>query len=439
MVLSARQEVSRDIQKSVPLAAGRSLRVEHSQGSIAIHTQAQNQVDVHASLRCSADRLEEAHQGCDQINVKVEESASGVLVRTKFPETGFFSGHRNLSWAVDIEIAMPENAPLDLRDQFGAVSVTGLRAPANIVAGNGKVSFTGGRGRQHIETSFGDIVLARNDGDVTIVNSNGRVTASDVTGALDVRDNFGEIQVTNVGKRLDIASGNANVTASGVGGPIHISDSFGKVTVRDTKSDLTVRSQNGDLEATAIAGSADLRTTFGSVHFSNIGKGATVHAESSQITGDTVGGPVIADTTFGAIDVHGVKGGAHLTAQSANIRAVDIGGEVYAKSSFGGIQVEDVAQPITVENQSGSVTVRTKASGVCHPISVNTSFAPIKVVLPGALGFDLTASTTFGQIHSEPPLTLSGRVGNDSVSGKIAGGGCSLKLTNQNGNIDILR
>jgi len=433
-----REEVSRDFQKSVPLAAGRTLRVEHSQGSIAIHTHGKADVEVHAAIKCSSERATDARAICDRIQVFVDETGSGVSVRTDVPNGNSFPWLHSFSWSVDIDIAMPDTAPLDLRNQFGSVSVTDLHATANIVDSNGRVSFTGGRGRQRIETSFGDVELVRNDGDVTIVNSNGRVTASDVTGALDVRDNFGEVKITNIGKRLDVNAGNGAVTVAGVGGPAAISDSFGKVTVRDAKSDVNVRNANGELEITAVTGTADLRTTFGAIRFSRVGKGATVHAENSQVTGDTVDGPVTIDTTFGAIDLHGVKGGARLTAQNGSIRASDIGGEVYAKTSFGGVTIEDVAQPITVENSNGSITVRAKAANQCRPISLSTTFGPIKVSLPSGQGYDVGARTSFGQISTGPPITITGQAGNESISGKIAGGGCQLKLVDQNGNIDIL-
>jgi hypothetical protein len=55
------------------------------------------------------------------------------------------------------------------------------------------------------------------------------------------------------------------------------------------------------------------------------------------------------------------------------------------------------------------------------------------------VGYNVTARTTFGRIHSEPDLTISGSVGGDVLTGKIAGGGCELKLTDQNGSIDILK
>jgi hypothetical protein len=439
-VLGAREQVSRDFQKSVALAGGRSLRIEHSQGNITIHTHAKAEVDISASIKCSSDRAADAHQICDRIKIEVEESSSGVRVRTEYPSSDLFHGWRNLSFAVNYDITMPETAPLEVRNRFGAVSVTDLHAPATIDNGNGKVLFTGGRGRQRIENSFGDVEVAHNDGDVTVVNTNGQVSTSDITGAVDVRNHFGDVRAADIGKRVDINAGNSNVTVTDVAGTVGVTDSFGKVTVRDAKADVTVQNQNGTVDTAGVAGTADLRTSFDSVRFSRIGKGVTVHAQNSTITGDTVGGSAVLDTSFGGIDLHGVKGGAKATAGNSNIRLTDIGGEVYAKTSFGGVTVEDADGPITVEGQNGSVTVRAKVAKKCQPISLNTSFGPIRVGVAQGVGYDVTAKTSFGQIRSEPPLTVSGAVGGDAfVSGKIAGGGCELKLTDQNGNIDIVK
>ena len=36
-------------------------------------------------------------------------------------------------------------------------------------------------------------------------------------------------------------------------------------------------------------------------------------------------------------------------------------------------------------------------------------------------------------------MTMSGEISNDSLNAKIGGGGCELRLMDQNGSIDILK
>lgn len=434
----ARDEVRRDFQKTVALPSGRSLRVVHSQGNVNVRTQSKGEVSIQADIRCSADRTEDARDFCNRIQIRVDESGTGAVVRTEYPNNSFFSGRRTSSYSVSLEITMPDTAPLELRNQFGSVTVQNLHAPAIVNSGNGRVTFLNGRGRQRIDNSFGDVEVRTNEGEVTVVNTNGAVLATDVTGTLDISDRFGDVRVRNAGAGVTIHSGNGKVDVEHAAGAAQISDSFGDVRVWDAKSGVTVQNQNGKVEATDVSGIADLRTSFGPVKFSRMAKDVTARSQNGSVTGDTVGGSVRAETSFGAVDLRGVKGYARVTAGNAGIRLNDIGGEVYAKTSFDGVTVESAGGPITVENANGSVSATLKP-GPCKPISLHTNFGPMRVSIPGNTGYSVYGKTSFGHIHSEIEMTVNGTISPDEMNGKIAGGGCELRLVNQNGNIDILK
>lgn len=433
----SREEVKRDFQKTVALPSGRALRVDHSQGSVNVRVQAKNEVAVQAAIRCSADSAEQAKRFCDQIQIRVEESGSGVTIRTDYPRN--WNSTRNMSYSANLEIQMPESAPLELRNRFGSVTVQKLRAPAVINNGNGNVLLMQSAGRQRVENSFGNVEVTANDGDVTVVNGNGWVRATDISGAADITNRFGEVRATNIGKILTVHGGNSKVDAEHVGGAAAVTTTFGDVRVWDAKSDLTVHNQNGRIDANGVAGIADLQTTFASIKFTAVGKALRVLAQNSSVTGDTVGDSATIQTTFGNVDLRGVKAGARVTAGNSAIRMVGIGGEAYAKTTFAGVTIEDVAGPVTVEGANGSVTVTVKPGPACKPIAIQTTFAPIRVAVPAGLGYTVSAKTTFGRIHSEPEMTVSGAIAADSITGKISGGGCDMRLTNQNGNIDIVK
>jgi hypothetical protein len=437
LALAAREEYKRDFQKAVALPGGRSLRVEHSLGSVNVRTQAKNEVAVQAAIRCSAESVDNARRYCDQVQIRVEEGASGVTIRTEYPRNGNWP--RNMSYSANLEIQMPETAPLELRNRFGSVTVQKLRAPATINNGNGNVVLMQGSGRQRVENSFGNVEVITNDGDVTVVNGNGFVRASDITGTAEVTNRFGEVRISNVGKALTVHGGNSKVEVEHVGGVAIVTTSFGDVRVWDAKSDLTVRNQNGRVEANTVAGVADLQTSFAAVKFTGIGKAVRVLAQNSTVSGDTVGETATVQTSFANVDLRGVMGGARVTAGNSAIRMAGIGGEAFAKSSFAGITVEDVGGPVTVENGNGSVTVTARPGRACQPIAIQTSFAPIRVAVPAGLGYTVSGKTSFGRIHSEPEMTVSGAIAADSITGKISGGGCDMRLTNQNGNIDIVK
>jgi len=281
LALAAREEYKRDFQKAVALPGGRSLRVEHSLGSVNVRTQAKNEVAVQAAIRCSAESVDNARRYCDQVQIRVEEGASGVTIRTEYPRNGNWP--RNMSYSANLEIQMPETAPLELRNRFGSVTVQKLRAPATINNGNGNVVLMQGSGRQRVENSFGNVEVITNEGDVTVVNGNGFVRASDITGSAEVTNRFGEVRISNVGKALTVHGGNSRVEVEHVGGIAIVTSSFGDVRVWDAKSDVTVRNQNGRVEANTVAGIADLQTSFAAIKFTGIGKAVRVLAQNSSV------------------------------------------------------------------------------------------------------------------------------------------------------------
>jgi hypothetical protein len=436
----AREEYTRDFRRTAPLAAGRILRIENRNGRISIRTQAKNEVDVHAVVRCSADTANDARTCAEQmIRITFDESASGVAVRTELPNHTF---NQHLSFAIDYDIAMPETAPLDLRNRFGNVDVSSLRASATINCGNcGLITFLSGRGTQRIENSFGHVEVRTNDGPFTVNNTNGNVTVTDVTGALDISNRFGGIRAVNAGGALTIRSNNANIEASNVRGAINVTNTFGHVIVSDAKSDVNVQNQNGEITVNGADGIATLHTSFAGINFTRVGRTLSVHATNSNVRGDSVGDSATIETTFGGVDVRGIKGGARVTAANSGIRLTGVGGEIYAKTSFAPVTVRDVAGPVTVEAQNSSVTVDTHASTRCQPISLRTTFGAIQVTIPQNVGYNLTAHTTFGHIRTSAnsQVAVSGEIDPGSLVGKIGAGGCDLRLIGQNGNIEILR
>jgi DUF4097 and DUF4098 domain-containing protein YvlB len=134
-----------------------------------------------------------------------------------------------------------------------------------------------------------------------------------------------------------------------------------------------------------------------------------------------------------------VKGSARVTAGNSSIRLTGIGGEAYAKTSFNGVTISDAAGPITVESANGSVTVEPKGGQGCQPISLRTSFGPIRVTAPAGVGYNATARTSFGRIHSDLEMAVTGEVSSQDVNAKIRGGGCELRLIDQNGDIEIVK
>ncbi len=195
--LLGRDEYTRSFDKTVTMQAGQRFRLEHSLGDVVVRTHSSSDVTIHADIRVSAPDSNEAKSFADNIAILIEPSSSLVSVRTRYPErpSSFFGMH-NVSYTVHYEITVPQSAPLEIRNSFGAVDVSGVRADCDIKTSHGSLSFRDGRGSQRLENSFASIQASDNHGDLTVENSNASVNVSDITGNASIRDRFGSVDVS---------------------------------------------------------------------------------------------------------------------------------------------------------------------------------------------------------------------------------------------------
>lgn len=398
---AAQQEASRDFQKSVPLAAGQKLSVEHAFGEVAVRGAAQKDVEIRASIRAAGSSREDAQRIVNLIEIQVDQSAAGVSVRTRYP--GEHGGRRNMSYSVSYDITMPESAQLEVRNTFGGVAVSDVKNTIMVKNGHGGLRTRNGKGAQRLENNFGAIEVQDNAGDVTATNSNGAIRIADVAGSVDARSSFGSVTVDRTGQNVTVANSNGSITVTSAGGEARLTSSFGTISASGVAKGLTVTGSNGSVKAARIGGPANIRTNFGSIDVNGIEGGVEAHNSN------------------GAIKLNGVKGSARLI------------------TTFGSLSVTDLAGSLDATNSNGSVQASLLAGSGCQPVVIRTNFGPVKVWLPEPANYNVSASTSFGKVSSEFPLTVSGQISSESVNGRIGNGGCELRISNSNGGIDILK
>src|SRR5688572_12167532 len=229
--------------------------------------------------------------------------------------------------------------------------------------------------------------------------------------------------------------------------PLTVQNRFGDVTLTDVRGDATVRNSNGDVRMNGGRAPRDIENMFGNVELrSQQGPIKLIHANGDVVI-DNNTGAVRVDNRFGDVTVTNNGGNVTVSNSSGAVTVSNITGEVSIAHSFGGITVTNADNSITVDNQNGPITMESRAGRRCQNILLRTTASPIRVTVPAAFGYTLEARTTFGRINPDVQLQIAGQrtsrdgpVHDSSLIGRIPGeGNCDLRLTNQNGNIDILR
>jgi hypothetical protein len=283
---------------------------------------------------------------------------------------------RNIGFRVNYDIAVPEDTPLNVQNRFGDVTLTDVRGDAAVHNANGFVRMADGRGPRDIDNMFGNVELRSQQGVIKVTNASGDVVVDNNTGAVRIDNRFGDVTLTNIGGNVAISSSSGSVAVSDITGEVSVTHSFGPVSLKGVSDRANVQNKNG------------------------------------AVTLD------------------------------------DVAGAIAARSSFQGVTITNAGGSVTVDNQNGPLTVEVRAGRRCQDILMRTTFAPMRVTVPAAFGYMLDARTTLGKVNADFQLqdpkrntsTPNGADRDSSITGRIPGNGsCDLRLTNQNGNIDIVK
>jgi hypothetical protein len=474
-----REEVMRAVDRTVTITGTPTLTVDHRLGDLRVRAHARNELRIQATIHVSAESRSEAAMLADRIQIDVRESAVAITITTRYPDAMIRESlrrerNRDISFSVDVDLLVPERVPVNLRNRFGDVVVTGMKGGGSVVNASGRVSAIDGGGRFDLENQFGIVEAMRLAGDLTIRGANGAVTANAITGMLNISNRFGSVTAAAIRGDAFIVNANGNIEAVNITGKADLRTTFGTVDFRDVGM-VTASNANGSVTGTNVRGTADVNATFGTVTLRNVTKDVRVVNANGAIALQDVSGGAELSTKFGRVDAFRVKGGVRVSAANGPVKVADVDGAVYLKTSFGPIEAERVHGALTAENSSGSVSASAiggsaKVStsfgpvvlrevdgrldvtnrsgsveawpsvkpGTCHDVLLTTSFSPMVVHLPDT-GYAVAARTTFGRIQAEVPIATSRTLGNNAVSGTIGHGGCNLQLTNASGDIRIFR
>src|ERR1043165_7209275 len=153
------------LSRSLTYRGGR-VTVENHFGSLNVRAGHGNTVTVRATIRSSDAEIGRS------INIETSEGAGGITVRTVVPS---ISHHGSLSFSIDEDVVVPDEAPVLLSNHFGSIDAIGLHASSELVNRQGSIALRDSRGSQRLENSFGSIIVEHAEGNVDAKNTNGSV------------------------------------------------------------------------------------------------------------------------------------------------------------------------------------------------------------------------------------------------------------------------
>ena len=239
---------------------------------------------------------------------------------------------------------------------------------------------------------------------------------------------------------LSVATGSGNIHIThGSGSQIHI---FGKVKSSWGGSEEKVReiAANPPIEQTGNI--IRIGSHHENLHNISIDYEIEAPAESyldagsgsGNVVDDSVGENAKLNTGSGDIHATGLRGNFTVNTGSGNIYAEQISaGDVKAETGSGNIEVKDVKGSLRAETGSGNI----KAGGApTSPWHLQTGSGGVELWV-GDSPLTLDAESGSGSIHSDHEMLTQGSTDRHHVTGKLNGGGPTVRVETGSGDIRI--
>ena len=159
------------------------------------------------------------------------------------------------------------------------------------------------------------------------------------------------------------------------------------------------------------------------------GNGAvTIEGGGNEVTVATGNGRVLVSNTSGRVKVS--TGNGRITVDGAR-------GQVDASTGNGPVVVTTSRGPVNATSGNGDITVTMDDIEQAAPMRFGTGSGDIILALPSRFGAEFEATTGSGNITSEIPIRIEGRVNRWRMRGTIGDGGERLALSTGSGDITI--
>jgi len=283
----------------------------------------------------------------------------------------------------------------------------------------------------------GTIRLNADVGDVHVTSGgSGKVTIEIIRRARNAEDlNRNEVTFSQSGSDVTVRSRYENERHGWFNWNEHGIDIDYNIRI-PARYNVDLHTSGGDIEGGNVGGNADVNTSGGDVKLTRVGGNLRAHTSGGDISLDSATGTANLNTSGGDIEIREAGSNVEAKTSGGSIEIHRAGGTVMARTSGGSIRIDDATDTVDAQTSGGSITAHFSRQPRGDS-RLATSGGGVTVELAPSIGAELDARASGGGVRADVPVTVQGKQDDDSLVGRINGGGPRLVLRTSGGGITV--
>jgi hypothetical protein len=211
-----------------------------------------------------------------------------------------------------------------------------------------------------------------------------------------------------------------------------LTTSGGSISLSNLSGTQKFTTSGGSLHIDKLSGKVDGRTSGGSIHVQDSKDEIELTTSGGSILADNCSGNLRLTTSGGSLKLSNLNGTIKAITSGGTIKADDITGELSTHTSGGSIHLSDMKCSLEASTTGGSIHAEIAQLGKYARLS--NSGGNIDITLPKSKGVDLDLSGRIGETNFE---NFDGKISENTVRGKLNGGGVPVKVDSNSGRIEV--
>lgn len=422
----------RQVERVIPVTEGARIEIHHSTGPIRLSS---SEDPAARELRFRAT-IEAAGQGAEDFvrdtEIRVETSPDRIAIDTAYPRRD-----HPLSFETALLVVVPRGHEVEITSGFGSVDAIGIAGSLSIRTDNGRVTVADGQGSLRVDASFGDLSVRAQRGAVRVRVQNGDLSLESIDGDATVDAAFGAAAIHAITGRLKIHGQTARVQVSEVGGAVESEGFACSHVFKDLGDGLRVHAQTGEVEARNVVGRVEIDANFGILRLEDIHGDLRIHGRTLTVSAKGVRGDVECESSAREVTIEEVVGDCRVEQRNARIAITRVHGRLDVIARHAPVEIVEIEGPVDARGDSSDFLLFARG-GEDHPVSVQTTFGDIEIVLPKDPSVTLTVETSLGEIGSDVPLRIRAPYSDERRGEGSAGSGTRrIDLRAESGSVRI--
>jgi DUF4097 and DUF4098 domain-containing protein YvlB len=400
-----------------PLESHKTIRVENSNGLISISPGKDSEIRVKLKkvIYCEEPR---AKSIADEIRLETASDSGSVgsifVIRTNRNDLS----SRDYRFSTDLEILVPKNLQLQIKNAFGEIRVARLDGSFDLSTTHKSIDLQDCSGQFNISAKYSECRLVNLVGNVKL-EARGKVHIENIKGDVEITNEYSPLEIYSIDGKLSVTSAGSNLAIGGVTKPVVIDGRGSQIRVEKLKDSLKINASYKGVDISDIASDVTLETRYAAISIKNVKGKVYISSDSDRIHADEI------------------DGGFTLRARGSWIGVNTISGPLDIQTSFKPVFVTNFADSCTIENSYANISISTKTLGKGN-ITLKNRAGMIDVHMPQDAAFEIDAIARNGKITSDyPELKPIRNYGNGVLKSRLKAGGPKILLETENSSIDI--